>query len=105
MTSSPEDPVGTAVAALRRHPRRAMTATELAARAGRLDADRLAATLVALRERGVIVTHEVLPPDPHFPPITAVALVEDADRPEAHRRAEECARVLQRQLMRSHRCR
>lgn len=115
MTSPAEpQPTDRLVAALRRHPLAAMTITELAARTRPLPAERFAEALSALRARRMVVTHTVPTPDPHLPPIEAVALVlpptqtesNDATEPlaEAGRRAAQCAQVLQRQLLRSHRC-
>jgi hypothetical protein len=104
--TSSDDARGALVDALCSHPRRAMTSTELAVRSGVTEKPRFAECLADLRERRIVTTHEVLPADPHFPPITAVALVGDGPDPEldADERARECAAVVQRQLLRSHRC-
>jgi hypothetical protein len=86
-----------------------MTSPELAAKVMQLSAGEVAQALGILRDRQVVVIHQVRPPDPHFPPISAVALVDESrDGAEAvadaNHRAQECAQVLQRQLLRSHRC-
>jgi hypothetical protein len=114
--TSPAEPQPTErlVAALRRHPLAAMTVTELAARTRPLPADQFTEELATLRTRRVVVTHTVPTPDPHLPSIEAVALVlpptgTEPNAPtepvaDAGRRAAQCAQVLQRQLLRSHRC-
>ena len=86
-----------------------MTSTELTAKVRQLSAGEVAQALMVLRDRQAVVTHQIRPPDPHFPPISAIALVDElldcADAvADANRRAQECAQVLQRQLLRSHRC-
>lgn len=94
--------------ALRRHPRRAMTTTELAARTGATDLDEFDAHLADLAATGVVATYRGSRVDPHFPAVAAVALVEDGAGAgagaDADRRARECVAVVERQLMRSHRC-
>lgn len=107
--SSSNDPAAAIIEVLRAHPRLAMTVTELAARSRPVASAAVGEAVAELRGRRVVVTHEVRPPDPHFPAITAVALVGDgSDDPEAaadaERRARECAAVVHRQLLRSHRC-
>lgn len=90
--------------ALRAHPQRAMTATELAAKVrGRVRND-VDAVLAALQREGEVVLHELRSADPHFPPIVGVAPVAPDGSAEAVRRAAGCAAVVERQLMRSHRC-
>ncbi|GAA4552771.1 hypothetical protein [Pseudonocardia xishanensis] len=104
MTSS--DDGRKVIEALRAHPRQAMTSTELAVRSGMTQEARFAQCLGDLREHRIVTTHDVLPADPHFPPIMAVALVPDGSDAVsvAEERARECAAVIQRQLLRSHRC-
>ena len=82
-----------------------MTSTELAARSGVTEKSRFAACLADLRKRQIVVINEVLVADPHFPPITAVALVGEGPDAvvDADERARVCAAVVQRQLLRSHR--
>jgi len=86
-----------------------MTATELAAKVRPLSAEQVTKAIGELRARGVVVTHRAGSPDPHLPAIEAVALVDgDPDDPDAlakaRHRAGECVQVLQRQLLRAHRC-
>jgi hypothetical protein len=92
------------VEALRKHPRRVMTSTELAARAGVTDPADLATCVNQLRARGLVATHDAIPADPHLPAIRAVALVGPGETDDADERARRCAAVLERQLLRSHRC-
>lgn len=94
------------VEALQKHPRRAMTSTELAARAGVTEPADLATCVNQLRARGLVATHEVIPADPHLPAVHAVALVGGCPggTDDANERARQCAAVLERQLLRSHRC-
>lgn len=105
MTSS-ADLQNAMVEALRRHPRQAMTSTELAVRAGVTERADLAACVNQLRDRGLVATHDALPADPHLPAIHAIALVADGagEIDDAVERARQCAAVLERQLLRSHRC-
>lgn len=105
------------VEALRKHPRQAMTSTELAVRSGVTEPAELASCLRELGARGLVATH-ALPADPHLPSIQAVALVQQEPhtahdpardprldpRHDAAERARQCAAVLERQLLRSHRC-
>lgn len=104
MTSSPEA-VAAVLDALRRHRRRVMTATELSARSGEDDAT-TTEVVNHLQTRGLVIAHQVRIADPHFPALITVALVEDgpAGRADAERRSTRHAAVLQRQLLRSHRC-
>lgn len=103
MTSSPEAAV---LDALARHRTHALTTSELAARTGLTEPVVHTTATGALRSRGLVATHELRTPDPHLPPVTAVALVEDGpDAPAAAaRRARGCADAVQRRLLSSHRC-
>jgi hypothetical protein len=83
-----------------------MTTSELAARTALSEAVVREAALGRLRSQGLVSTHELRVPDPHLPPVTAVALVEDGPdgRPAAEQRARACAESVQRRLLGSHRC-
>jgi len=107
--SSLADNCGDLLAILRSRPQRVMTSTEVAAKMRQVDAQQITRAVAALRDAGAIVVREATPADPHFPAISALAAVDEPlDAPsalsDAHRRAENCVAVLQRQLLRSHRC-
>lgn len=103
MTSSPDARI---LEALRRHRRHVMTTTELAARTALSEAVVHETALDGLRGDGLVSTHELRVPDPHLPPVTAVALVEDGPggTATAEQRARACAESVQRRLLGSHRC-
>lgn len=103
MTSSPETAI---LDALARHRRHALTTSELAARTALPEPLVHATATGDLRARGLVATHELRIPDPHLPPVTAVALVENGpDGPAtAEQRARACAGAVQRRLLSSHRC-
>jgi len=97
------------LAVLAAHPRRAMTSTELRAKTRQLDAEHATRAIATLADQGAIVVQNATLPDPHFPSISAIALVEEslegsAALTDARRRAQDCVSVLHRQLLRSHRC-
>lgn len=103
MTSSPESRI---LDTLARHRRHAMTTSELAASTALPEPIVREAALGRLRTEGLVSTHELRVPDPHLPPVTAVALVEDDPDgwPTADQRARACAESVQRRLLSSHRC-
>jgi Nitrate/nitrite transporter len=93
---------------LRRHPRQAMTSTELATRAGLADTAELAHFLHRLGERRVGRHPRGLSGgSTSAPAMYAVALVDDESggRDDATRRARQCATFIERQFLRAHRCR
>jgi hypothetical protein len=103
--TSPAESVPAVLRALEQHRRHVLTLSEVAARSG-LDDDATAAAVAALATRGAVVVREIPTPDPHLPALVAVALVEDRpDGPaEAARRSDHHAALMQRRLLRSHRC-
>ena len=107
---------GVLVAVLRTCPARALTCTELAARVSAqaaggtgpgprpvATADAVLAAARTLEREGVVVTARATWADPHFPAVTAVALASDGPETAATR-ARHCLELLERQLLRSHRC-
>lgn len=103
------DDCGLLLAVLRSHPQRAMTSTRVAAKVRQLDAQQITRVVAALRDGGAIVVREARLGDPHFPAVLVLAAIDEpADGPgalaDAHRRAQKCVEVLQRQMLRAHRC-
>jgi hypothetical protein len=120
--ADPADPAGgcspalaeAVLEALRAHPAQAMTHTELAARVtaraagdrdrggGRATAADVVAAVRALERDGAVATARAAWSDPHLPDPVAVALADDG--PDAAGRARHCLVVLERHLLRGHRC-
>lgn len=120
MTSAP-DPADPGLplallAVLRGHPAGTLTHTELAVRVSTwsaggtqlsprsvVTADSVLAAARTLERDGAVVTARAAWADPHLPEMVAVALADDG-QDAAAARARHCLDVLERQLLRSHRC-